>query len=165
MKNPESTLHDAHVRFVRAEDVDALKSVIDSTGLFPAELLDAMVEPYLTGMVPAERWLTLVAGEPVGLAYAAPERMTEGTWNLYLIAVRADLQGQGHGGRLLAAVERMLGEAGERVLLVETSALPEFEATRSFYDRKDYRREAVIRDFYQAGEDKVVFWKALSRDG
>ncbi len=58
--------------------------------------------------------------------------------------------------------QKMLLEAGQRVLIVETSGLPEFERTRKFYDKCNYERAAVIRDFYQDGEDKVVFWKKLS---
>jgi RimJ/RimL family protein N-acetyltransferase len=44
---------------------------------------------------------------------------------------------------------------------VETSGLPEFEATRRFYERNGYVREARIRDFYRKGEDKIVFWKRV----
>ena len=63
---------------------------------------------------------------------------------------------------MMAFVENTLAMRGERVLLVETSALPEFERTRAFYRRIGYTEEARIRDFYKAGEDKVIFRKALS---
>ncbi|WP_211099464.1 hypothetical protein [Skermanella aerolata] len=62
---------------------------------------------------------------------------------------------------LLRHIERALAERGERVLLVETSSLPSFEHTRAFYSKSGYDEEARIRDFYQAGEDKVVFRKDL----
>jgi GNAT superfamily N-acetyltransferase len=149
------------VRAVTRADLPALKTVVDSTGLFPAEMLDGMTDPYLSGADSADRWLTLDDGEPVGVAYVAPERMTSGTWNLYLIAVRADRQGRGYGARLLGRVERELAGRGERVLLVETSGWPSFERVRLFYERCGYEQEARIRDFYQAGEDKIVFRKAL----
>jgi GNAT superfamily N-acetyltransferase len=48
------------------------------------------------------------------MAYVAPERMTEGTWNMYLIAVHPEKQGRGKA--LLQHVEQMLTERGERVL-------------------------------------------------
>jgi ribosomal protein S18 acetylase RimI-like enzyme len=47
------------------------------------------------------------------------------------------------------------------VLLVHTSGLPAFARTRAFYRRAGYAEEARIRAFYAAGEDEVVFWKAL----
>jgi hypothetical protein len=55
-----------------------------------------------------------------------------------------------------------LAASGERVLLVETSGLPEFGRTRAFYLHLGYAEEARIREFYQAGEDKIVFRKALT---
>jgi ribosomal protein S18 acetylase RimI-like enzyme len=88
--------------------------------------------------------------------------MTEGTYNLYLIAVHQNNQGQGIGAELMEYIENHLRASGMRILLVETSGLPEFERTRKFYDQCHYHREAVVRDFYQEGEDKVVFWKKLS---
>ena len=87
--------------------------------------------------------------------------MTEGTYNLYLIAVHKDFQGQGIGAEMMAYVEQMLIGMGVRILLVETSGLDEFDRTRAFYEKCDYHREAVIREFYDTGDDKVVFWKKL----
>ncbi len=139
-----------------------LKSVIDGTGLFPSYMLDGMLASYLRGEGGDEIWLTDDDSGPVALAYCAPERMTLGTWNLYLIAVHPDRQGQGRGTALLLHVEQVLAERGERVLLVETSGLPAFERTRAFYRRCGYDVEARIRDFYQAGEDKIIFRKALA---
>ncbi len=92
-------------------------------------------------------------------------RMTDGTWNLYLIAVRPDRQGQGRGGALLRHVEQALAVRGARILLVETSGLPALERTRAFYRKCGYDQEARIRDFYKAGDDKIVFRKALAAPG
>ena len=88
--------------------------------------------------------------------------MTSGTWNLYLIAVHPEHQGRGVGAALVRHIEHALAERGERVLLVETSGLPEFERTRAFYLANGYDEEARIREFYAAGEDKVVFRKVLT---
>ncbi len=139
-----------------------LKAVIDATGLFPAEMLDALTAEYLDNGSSRDLWLTVDEAGPVAVAYCAPERMTQGTWNLLLIAVHPARQGQGLGARLTGHIESALAASGERVLLVETSGLPEFERTRSFYRRLGYTEEARIRDFYQAGEDKIIFHKALT---
>jgi ribosomal protein S18 acetylase RimI-like enzyme len=151
------------IRPIVAADVPGLKSVVDATGLFSGELLDDMLADYLAANATGELWLVDIGADgPRGLAYCAPERMTEGTWNLYLIALHPDAQRQGRGRALLAEVERLLQARDARVLLVETSGLPEFEATRAFYAKCAFVQEARIRDFYRAGEDKIVFWKALA---
>ena len=38
-----------HIRPVRRDDVAALRNLIDATGLFPGEMLNSMVEPFLAG--------------------------------------------------------------------------------------------------------------------
>ncbi len=87
--------------------------------------------------------------------------MTEGTWNLYLITIRPDLQGQGRGTTLLRYVEQRLKSEGERILLVETSGLASFDRTRSFYRQCGFEEEARIRDFYAEGDDKIIYRKLL----
>lgn len=149
------------IRAVAAGDLPALKAVIASTGLFPPELLDEMIAPYLAGGSD-DFWLAMEdPGRVVAFAYCAPERMTSGTWNLLLIAVSAEHQGRGFGAALMRRVEERSKAAGGRILLVETSSLPDFARTRTFYRREAYVEEARIRDYYQAGEDKIVFVKAL----
>lgn len=150
------------IRLTNQQDLAALKEVIDSTGLFPSELLDDMTADFLSNPASTDRWLTKEAGGvPIAVAYYAPERLTEGTYNLYLIAVRKEDQGKGIGAEMMRHVEKKLQQEGHRVLIVETSSLPEFEATRNFYKKLEYIQEATIHDFYKEGEHKIIFWKKL----
>lgn len=143
------------IRPATPDDVAPLGAVIDATGLFPSAMLPDMMAAYLDGTSTEEQWLVLAdeGAAPVAVAYAAPERLTSGTWNLLLIAVHPARQGRGLGAALMAHVEAMLAARGERLLLVETSGLPEFARTRAFYLGLGYEQEARIRDYYQAGED------------
>jgi GNAT superfamily N-acetyltransferase len=153
----------ASIRKIKKQDLTHLKAVIDSNGLFPSDLLDDMTNDYFSNEATTDIWLTNeVDNVPIAVAYCAPERMTEGAFNLYLIAVDKNLQGKGIGAEIMTYVENLLLEKGGRILIVETSGLPEFELTRKFYDKLGYTREAVIREFYQEGEDKVFFWKKLT---
>lgn len=157
------------IRPTTPDDTAALIALADATGLFQPNDLDELGEVlagYFGGNLGHDHfWVTDDDGEPVGVAYYAPERMTDGTWNLYLIAVRPDRQGQGRGAALLRYVEQTLTARGERLLLVETSGLASFERTRTFYRKCGYDEEARIRDFYSAGNDKIVYCKALSDRG
>lgn len=145
------------IRPLRRDDFAAAKAVIAAVDLFPPEMLPDMAAPYLEGA--DEFWLVVEGG--TGLAYAAPERLTDGTWNLLLMAVDPARQKQGLGSCLVAAVEAALREKGARLLLVETSGVPGFAGQRRFYRKLGFRREARIRDYYQAGDDKVIFAKPL----
>lgn len=151
----------AGIRPVRAADLPALRGVIAATDLFPAEMLEGMLEPHLSGAEEAV-WLAHEEGAPNALACCVPERLTDGTWNLLLIAVHPDRQSRGIGAALLGAVEAEIAARGARILLVETSGLPEFARTHAFYPRGGFAEEARICDFYRAGDDKIVYRKALS---
>ena len=153
------------LRAVTSADVAVLKAVIDETGLFPSDMLDEMLAAFLNGGEADHIWLTFDEAKPSALLYCASERMTSGTWNVLLMAVHPQGQGKGRGTAMLRQVERILEDRQQRVLLVETSGLSEFARTRAFYRRCGFAEEARIRDFYDDGEDKVVFRKALSRQG
>jgi ribosomal protein S18 acetylase RimI-like enzyme len=62
---------------------------------------------------------------------------------------------------VIAAVKAALRDRDRRLLLVETSGAPGFAGRRAFYRRLGFRREARVRDYDQAGEDKVTFTRAL----
>lgn len=150
------------IRSVEKGDVDALKSVLDSSELFLSEMLDDMISDYFNNPASEHIWFTKVQnGIPVSIAYCAPEMMTEGTYNLYAIAVDKKEQGKGIGTEMMQYIENRLRKEGNRILIVETSGDSEYELTRKFYSTCNYVQEARIRSFYSETEDKVIFWKAL----
>lgn len=149
------------IRSVRAADIAALRDVIDENELFPSAMLEGMAADFLINPNNPQIWLTCDEARPVAVAFCAPEPMTAAVWNLYLIAVHPSAQGEGRGSALLRKVQDDLMPSGARMLLVETSGLPEFERTRMFYVQNGFTVEARIRDFYDDGEDKIVFRKRL----
>ncbi len=153
------------IRLTSLDDTTALIALAEASGLFDPDQTDSlaqMLDKHFSDQNETQDiWLTDYDNEPVGIAYIAPERMTEGTWNLYLIAVHPDRQKQGRGKALLRHVEQMLIEREERILLVETAGTHDFEYVREFYRKNGYKEEARIREFYTAGVDKIVFCKAL----
>ncbi len=150
------------IRKVERKDIESLKLVLDSSGLFPSELLDDMISDYLTNPSSKDIWFTTIDnGTPISMGYCAPERLTEGTYNLYAIAVQKNLQGQGIGKEMMNYIENLLREKGNRILIVETSGTLEYKLTREFYYNCNYTQEAIIREFYARGDDKVIFLKKL----
>ena len=88
--------------------------------------------------------------------------MTNGTWNLLFIAVHPDHQRQGRGKSILKHVQDWLRLKGERILLVETAGLDDFDYVRTFYAGDGFETEARVRDFYDSGVDKAIFRKSLN---
>jgi ribosomal protein S18 acetylase RimI-like enzyme len=153
------------IRLTTPDDTNALLALAEATGLFEPnqiEELAQMLNQHFSDETDSQDiWFSDYDNELVGVAYVAPERMTEGTWNLYLIAIHPNHQKQGRRAMLLRYVEQMLAERGERALLVETSGTDDFEYVRAFYRNSGYEEEARIRDFYTNGVDKIVFRKLL----
>jgi ribosomal protein S18 acetylase RimI-like enzyme len=87
--------------------------------------------------------------------------VTNGTWNLLMLWTRSDRSNQGHGSALVSRIEQILTTRGARLLIVETSGLPEFENARAFYGKCGFKPEARIKNFFTAGDDKIVYTKML----
>lgn len=95
----------------------------------------------------------------VGYVCYGPTPLTEGTWDLYWIAVSPELQTRRIGKSLLISAENAVKTACGRLILVETSSLPEYEKTRHFYHSNGYEIVCRIADFYSRGDDKLIFQK------
>ena len=86
---------------------------------------------------------------------------TEGTWDLYWLAVDPEAQGHGVGTALVEEMEsRLKGRA--RLIAVDTSGRPDYTPTRRFYETRGYRAVAVVPDFYAPGDHQVIFTKILA---
>lgn len=96
---------------------------------------------------------------PVGYVCFGPTPLTDGTYDLYWIAVDALFAGQGIGTALLNAVEERVKALHGRMMLIETSSAQPYELTRQFYLKHNYTVANIIPDFYRDGEDRVTFIK------
>lgn len=158
------------IRPVLSDDAASVVAVVKDSGLFSSdeelEVIAKMLATHLDGSSENDHyWIADEDNADTGLvsvAYFGPETMTDRTWNVWLIAVRLEYQGQGRGTKLLRHIEDTLAARGERLLLVETSGTADFERTRAFYRKCGYEEEARVRDYYTTGDDKIVFRKLLT---
>ncbi len=144
-------------------DSEALLAIVKDSGQFDENGLSHVEETlnnYLAGESD-DLWFTADDGEPIGVAYCASEPVTDGTWNLLMLWTRHDRNGLGYGSELVSHVENILNERSVRLLIVETSSLPDFAGARAFYDKCGFTEEARIRNFFAAGDDKIVYTKSL----
>lgn len=99
--------------------------------------------------------------ELVGAIAYGQTPMTVGTWDMYWILSDPALRRTGIGRILAEAMEADIRRQGARLIRVETSGTPAYQATRAFYEGSGYRETARLREFYKPGDDLVIFTKRV----
>jgi ribosomal protein S18 acetylase RimI-like enzyme len=155
------------IRPANPNDITAILAVAVEAKLFSAEEttpLKNILEGYFQAGANQEHvWMIdEQERETLGVAYYAAAQMSDRTWYIKMIAVSPDHQGRGRGAAMMRHIESELSARGKRVLLVETSSLPLYDRTRTFYLNCGYDEEARIRDYYADGEDMIVFRKSIA---
>lgn len=159
------------IRDVTTADADTVIEAAAESGLFSEEELEPLRAQLNKALENAtdreERWIAHFdeTGKAIGAALYAEEMFTDRVWNLLFIGVRRDAQGSGIGGKLLRCVEDRLQKLEQRMVLIETTVGPEFEATQAFYRKHGYEHRGTIPDFYADGQDKIAFLKRLAPAG
>jgi D-alanine-D-alanine ligase len=157
---------DPEVGVTRADEADQIISVTREARVFNDEEIAAVEEligDYTAhGDTSAYHFLSYRQdGRVVGFACYGPRSLTQGTFDLYWICSAPSAQRKGVGSALLLQTEQAIRAMGGRLVMVETSSLPEYEPARRFYESHGYRREAVIADFYAEGDSLVLYSKKL----
>ena len=98
----------------------------------------------------------------VGYICFGPIYMTDNRFDLYWIAVREELRGQGLGKLLLEEAEKRIRNLGGQYLYVETSGKDDYRKTRAFYVKQHYDEVARIPHFYKDNDDKIIFMKKMA---
>ena len=182
-----------HVGGIGPDDRGRVAEILRSTALFRDEEVDVALEVFDEGVgAPPKSKVTdprdddehriiasaIAATQPdylllgvygdddrlLGFAAYGPTPATDRTFDLYWIAVDRAAQGTGAGTMLLDTVEERLREHGARMLVIETSARNDYEATRGFYHRRGYEEAARVGAFYAPDDDRVILTKRFPRD-
>jgi ribosomal protein S18 acetylase RimI-like enzyme len=150
------------------EHRSAIDEIVRSTKVFSADEVAVAVEVFDAGTAGDTGYELLGAFDGdrlVGYACYGATPATDHTYDLYWIAVRPDAQRAGAGSALMAEVERRLVSRAARMVIVETSSREDYAPTREFYRRRGYEEAARLRDFYAAGDDRVVLSKRMHAQG
>ncbi|MFC0179244.1 GNAT family N-acetyltransferase [Thorsellia kenyensis] len=150
------------IRSLEREDLVSVALIVDDNQLFPSEALVEMTANYFE-KTSNDKWFVVCNefNEIIAVAYAIPEMMTNQTWNLLLIAVLKSWQNKSIGSQLITFIEQYLQANNARLLIIETSSMPEFEHARSFYQKLGYQITGQIPDFYDEQDDKIILFKRL----
>jgi len=152
---------------MRREDRQTVLDIIQATKMFtPDEVVVAreLIDTYLDQPQQRDYWLVVAedkGGRVVGYLSYGPTPLTEGTYDLYWMAVASGQQGRGYGRELVDWLEKAVRKEAGRMILIETSSQPKYEKTRRFYSGLDYKEVSRIPDFYRKGDDRITYVKYL----
>jgi ribosomal protein S18 acetylase RimI-like enzyme len=149
-----------------ASDERSIRDIVTSSGFFSREEHEIAVELILERLAKgvASGYHFLFAedrGYLLGYACFGPIPGTRESYDLYWIAVKNDQRGLGLGKVILKKAEQRIMDLGGRRIYIETSSREQYNPTQAFYKSCGYTAEAVLKDFYSSGDDKVVYVKTL----
>jgi D-alanine-D-alanine ligase len=151
---------------VRPDDITTVRRIVESTGFFHPPEVDVAVELVEERLNRGEAsgYYFLFAerdGRVLGYTCYGPIACTLASYDLYWIVVDTAERGQGLGRDLLRLTEELIAARGGQRVYAETSGRELYEPTRAFYERCGYDREAVQKDFYAPGDDKVMYVRVV----
>jgi len=98
---------------------------------------------------------------PAGFICFGPVPLTERSFDLYWLAVDPRAGRRGLGTELVKYSETAVAHRGGGSLYIETSSTPLYKTARTFYEKRGFVREALLRDFYRPGDHKIIFVKRI----
>jgi predicted N-acetyltransferase YhbS len=154
------------IEIAEPKDGDSISQITRSVGVFNSEEIACVQElwdAYLQqGEASGYSFLVFRDGDRVlGYACFGPRALAEGVYDFYWLATDPDVQQRGVGRALVRQVEEQVAALHGRLLLIETSGAPNYQATRRFHEACGYRYQAVIHDFYAPGDDLLIYGKTF----
>lgn len=152
---------------LRENDTEAVREIVKSSGFFYPDEVEVAVElvrenldkgPELSGY-----HFVIAESEEKVLGYTCfgPIPCTKNRYDLYWIAVDNQCRHLGIGKKLIKETEAKIKALGGQKIYIETSSRDQYLATRRFYLACDYQVEALLKEFYDQGDDKVIYLKSL----
>lgn len=157
----------SHTRRLEQRDRTAIISIVRRVGNFSDDEIETaleLVDEWLAEGEASEYICRVVEDEDGVRGYVCfgPTPLTQGTFDLYWIAVDPSAQGRGYGRELMKLAENDVRARGGRLLLIETATQESYVATIRFYERAQYELVSRIPDFYKPGDDKLTFAKKIT---
>jgi Acetyltransferases len=148
---------------LRDTDRSRVNEILVATGAFGNEEVAVALELFDSGDADYEFIGARDAqGTLLGYACYGPTPSTDGTYDLYWLAVHPVAQGRGAGRQLVSFIEQQLQKRGARMLVAETSSRADYDRTREFYQRAGFAEAARVRGFYAPADDRIIYTTRLA---
>lgn len=148
---------------LQENDPEVIGEIVKSSGFFyPDEIAVAVElarENLEKGPESSGYHFILAESEKKVLGYTCfgPIPCTKNSYDLYWIAVHEEYRNLGLGKKLLKESETKIKALGGKKVYIETSSRDLYLSTRQFYLGYGYKIEAVLKEFYDQGDDKLIF--------
>ncbi len=151
-----------------SEDKSTVECILKSLDEFSSVEVDVAIElidAYLQYGISSGYYLVVAEKQKTVLGYICygPTPMTQGTWDIYWIAVDPRKMNQGIGSALLKYAEQEVRAASGRLVILETSSKPVYARARKFYEKSGYEVICRISDFYALADDKIIYLKNIGK--
>jgi ribosomal protein S18 acetylase RimI-like enzyme len=145
-----------------AADREAVLEALDRCGAFSADEVRVAIEMFDEGLASDYSLLGVeVDGAVRGYVCVGKAWLTRASWYLYWICVHPDFHGRGVAQVLQRATEELVRAGGGERLVLETSSRELYARSRRFYASAGFEVQGRIADFYERGDDCMVYVKTL----
>ncbi len=147
-------------------DTMTVTDILKSTGFFKPFEIDVAIELLQDRMKNGEgcgyqfNFLEL-EGRTVAYGCFGEIPGTVKNYDIYWLAVENRFRRKGLGHMLLEKIEGDIKKHSGRGIYLGTSNKELFVPTLNFYKKNGYRQVALLKDYYDFGDNQVVFYKKL----
>ena len=143
-----------------AADPPRIHALVAASGVFSSEEVRVAAELAKTTLDGTETYRWLLAeqdGEIVGYTCFDRIPFSKLSFDLYWIAVSPEHRGTGLAAELMERTATFIrGKRGTQIF-AETSSREPYAAARTFYLKTGFQEIARFEDFYDVGDDKLVY--------
>ena len=147
-------------------DIQRIMDMLVSTNFFydhEVEIAVELIAERLTKGESSDYHFVFAEVDGVTAAYACYGHieMTKSCFDLYWLVTHNDFRGKGIGKKLLEETYMEAKKMGCTKIIAETSGREHYAPTQAFYISAGYTLEARISDYYDKGDDKLIYTKRL----
>ena len=151
---------------VQYSDLISIKNILSESGFFNDSEIDiavSLIQEKLEDIRESSYQFIFLEDEFGVIGYTCYGYIdgTKSSYDLYWIAVDPNYKREGYGTLLLKKAETLIRSKKGSHIYIETSSTSLYEPTRLFYENNGYKKEAVLKNFYNEGDDKIIFSKRI----
>lgn len=168
MNAQEKTKDNLRFRYYLKKDEDkVIRKITEETGFFNEEetnIAEELARDHIEQGATKSGYSFVVAEinkKMIGYSCYGYITGTESSYDLYWIVVAKEESRKGYGKKIMKKTEERIKKIGGKNVYVETASKPQYEPTRQFYIKQNYKQIGVFPDFYAAGDAKITYCKTL----